>query len=190
MQNSSFLQKLCSEFGSLKKLMKNISVMHKFVLLLCLLSIISLLHARSPLNKKMRETIVKFSIPDKFQTEPYPHMWERSVGACHALTGLREDYRIALKQVKNDLGFQMVRFHGLLNDDMSVYLPTAPKKYNFYNIDNLFDFYLSIGMKPLVELSFMPTALASGNQTVFYYKVCSSLWLLQIVTHIFLSRPM
>ena len=41
---------------------------------------------------------------------------------------------------------------------------------SFYNIDNLFDFILDIGMKPFVELSFMPALLASGSETVFHYK--------------------
>lgn len=54
--------------------------------------------------------------------------------------------------------------------------------YSFYNIDSVFDFLLSIDMKPVVftflhytlkqkvELSFMPAAIASGNATVFHYK--------------------
>ena len=42
--------------------------------------------------------------------------------------------------------------------------------YSFFNTDKVFDFLLSIGMKPFVELSFMPTALASGKKTVFNYK--------------------
>jgi len=42
--------------------------------------------------------------------------------------------------------------------------------YSFFNADQIFDFLLSIGMKPFVELSFMPKALASGNTTVFHYQ--------------------
>jgi xylan 1,4-beta-xylosidase len=41
--------------------------------------------------------------------------------------------------------------------------------HSFSNIDQIFDFLLSIGMRPFVELSFMPTALSSGNTTVFRY---------------------
>ena len=54
-------------------------------------------------------------------TTPFPHYWERCVGSCHAATALREDWRRQLKQCHDELGFQSVRFHGLLNDDMSVY---------------------------------------------------------------------
>ncbi|XP_004348611.2 xylanase, variant [Capsaspora owczarzaki ATCC 30864] len=46
----------------------------------------------------------------------------------------------------------------------------APNEYSFFNIDQVYDFLLSINMRPIVELSFMPTAYASGNETIFYYK--------------------
>jgi xylan 1,4-beta-xylosidase len=42
--------------------------------------------------------------------------------------------------------------------------------YSFFNADQIFDYLLSIGMKPFVELSFMPTALSSGDQIVFHYR--------------------
>ncbi|MGH7225150.1 MAG: GH39 family glycosyl hydrolase [Gemmataceae bacterium] len=42
--------------------------------------------------------------------------------------------------------------------------------YSFFNADQIFDFLVSIGMKPFVELSFMPTALQSGGDIVFFYK--------------------
>ena len=64
-----------------------------------------------------------------------------------------------LRKCHRDLGFKYLRFHGLFNDDMSVV--SRPMFSNqlilsFSNIDSIFDFLLSIGMKPFVELSFMP----------------------------------
>ena len=108
----------------------------------------------------------------------FPHYWEECVGSCRAYTALREDYRKQLKKAHDDLGYKYVRFHGLFNDDMSVCLektfqnPDIPNKiiYNFVNIDNIFDFLLSIGMKPFVEIGFMPVCLASDNKTCFHYK--------------------
>lgn len=108
---------------------------------------------------------------------PLPHYWEMCVGSCHAATALRADYREQLKQAHEELGFRYVRFHGLFDDDMSVvlydspspYMPSDKVKYNFMNTDNIFDFLVSIGMKPFLELGFMPRLLASGNQTTFAY---------------------
>ena len=41
--------------------------------------------------------------------------------------------------------------------------------YSFFNTDRIFDFLLSIDMKPVVELSFMPRMLSSGGDIVFHY---------------------
>lgn len=105
--------------------------------------------------------------------KPLDRYWEMCIGSCHAATALREDYRRMLTQCHRDLGFKYLRFHGLFDDDMSVVKkPMFSNKlvFSFSNIDNIYDFLLSIGMKPFVELSFMPEALASGSSTIFNYK--------------------
>lgn len=88
----------------------------------------------------------------------FPHFWKRCVGTGHMLLGTRSDWQEHLVRAKNELGFTAIRGHGLLDDDMSV----VPRKghYEFFNVDTVFDFLQSIGVKPVVELSFMPKALA------------------------------
>jgi xylan 1,4-beta-xylosidase len=104
-------------------------------------------------------------------TTPLPHFWEHTVGSDHAPVALRADWQRQLQRCHNELGFQYVRFHGLLSDDMGTLVREKNRLlYSFFNADKIFDFLLSIGMRPFVELSFMPTALASGNRTVFSYK--------------------
>ena len=78
---------------------------------------------------------------------------------------LRADWQRDLKRAHDELGFRYVRFHGLLSDDMGTVVRENKKLfYSFFNCDQVFDFLLSIGMKPFVELSFMPGPLASGRQ--------------------------
>jgi xylan 1,4-beta-xylosidase len=102
---------------------------------------------------------------------PLPHFWEHTVGSGHATLGLRADWRTQLKRAHQDLGMQHVRFHGILSDDMGTLICEGEEfLYSFFNADQIFDFLLSIGMRPFVELSFMPTALSSGDQTVFHYR--------------------
>ena len=98
--------------------------------------------------------------------------WAKCVGSCHAATALREDWRRQLSICRDEFGFEYVRFHGLLDDDMSVCIRNDDGSlvYSFFNVDFIFDFLLSIGMKPFIELSFMPSALASGSETVFHYR--------------------
>ena len=93
------------------------------------------------------------------------------VGSGHARLGLRADWQEHLKIVKDAIDFKYIRFHGLLDDDMGVFRNRGKAKsiYNWQYIDKLYDFLLSIDVRPLVELSFMPSALASGNKTAFWY---------------------
>lgn len=121
--------------------------------------------------------MLSYTLDFHSQTKPLDKYWELCVGSCHASTALREDYRAMLTQCRRELGFRYVRFHGLFNDDMSVVLKSMFSNqcsYSFSNIDNIFDFLLSIDMKPFIELGFMPSALASGTTTIFHYKANTS----------------
>jgi xylan 1,4-beta-xylosidase len=103
-------------------------------------------------------------------TTPLPHFWEHTVGSDHSRMALREDWRRQLKRAHDELGFRHVRFHGLLSDDTGLVVRDDDEiRYSFFNSDQIFDFLLSIGMKPFTELSFMPGVLASGSRTVFSY---------------------
>lgn len=99
-------------------------------------------------------------------------MFKECVGAGRANEGLRADWQQQLAYVKKECDFKYIRMHGLLTDDMAVY--TEDNKgnpvYSYMYVDALIDFLHSIGMKPFVELGFMPNALASGNKTVFWWR--------------------
>lgn len=99
-------------------------------------------------------------------------VWRKCVGAGRANEGLRADWQEQLRKVKKDCGFEYIRMHGLLHDDMGVYFEDKAGNvtYNWQYIDVLYDFLLSIDIKPFVELSFMPNDLASGTETVFWWK--------------------
>jgi len=125
--------------------------------------------------------MMEFTFSHSTPTRPNDRYWTFGVGSCHAALALRADYQAQLQKARDELGFQRVRFHGLFNDDMKVVtwlsdyvalIPGAKKvrTQSFHHIALVFDFLLSIGMKPFVELSFMPSALASGKATTFYYK--------------------
>jgi xylan 1,4-beta-xylosidase len=102
---------------------------------------------------------------------PFPHFWERVVGSDHAPMALRADWQQQLRRCHDELGFRYVRFHGLLCDDMGTLICHKDKLlYSFFNIDQAFDYLVDIGMKPFVELSFMPWVFASGDATVFRYQ--------------------
>lgn len=110
----------------------------------------------------------------------HPH-WKFCIGSGHAPLALRTDYVKQLKQVHEELGVQYVRFHGIFNDDMNVVNKLCDirqgkgserlEEWNFHKIGLAFDNVLDCGMKPFVELSFMPKHLASGDeQCMFFYR--------------------
>jgi xylan 1,4-beta-xylosidase len=99
------------------------------------------------------------------------HFWEHTVGSAHAPVALRADWQEQLRRAHYELGFRYVRFHGLLSDRMGTLICHKEEfLYSFFNADQIFDFLLSIGMKPFIELGFMPETLASGRKTVFSYE--------------------
>ena len=103
---------------------------------------------------------------------PLDASFKECVGAGRANEGLRADWQDQLRAARRECGFQYIRMHGLLTDDMGVYREDAHGHpvYNWQYIDRLYDFLLSINVKPFVELSFMPNDLASGNRTIFWWK--------------------
>jgi xylan 1,4-beta-xylosidase len=98
--------------------------------------------------------------------------YREMVGAGRAAEGLRADWQRDLAIVHRECGFKYLRFHGLLHDEMGVY--SENKKgdpiYNFQYVDAVFDSILKIGMKPFVELGFMPDKLKSNDKTIFWWK--------------------
>jgi xylan 1,4-beta-xylosidase len=94
------------------------------------------------------------------------------VGAGRANEGLRADWQQQLAVAHKECGFKYIRMHGLLTDDMAVYREDGKgnPEYNYQYVDALYDYIVSIGMKPFVELGFMPSALASGDKTIFWWR--------------------
>ena len=96
----------------------------------------------------------------------------RVIGAGRANEGLRADWQQQLATVQREIGFQYIRMHGVLNDDMGVYSEDSQgnPQYNFQYVDTLYDALLKLHIRPFVELTFMPSKLASGPQTIFWWK--------------------
>lgn len=84
-------------------------------------------------------------------------------GSGRAVLSLRDDYRRDLDWVRSVTEFQYVRFHGVFDDEMGVYDEDAQGNpvYNFSYVDQVYDGLLQHGIKPFVEISFMPKKLAA-----------------------------
>lgn len=104
--------------------------------------------------------------------QEYTKHWNISTAAGRAVEGLRDDWRRQLTELVGHIPFPYIRFHGIFNDEMMVYSEDddgAPV-YNWSYVDKLYDFLLEIGVKPFVELGFMPSQLARSKETVFWWQ--------------------
>ena len=91
-----------------------------------------------------------------------------SFGSSHGSTTLRAIWRDHLAAAKQDIPFSRVRFHGILDDDMSTFLNGEASTALVF--DTL-DFLVAQRITPTIEVSFMPEDLASNpSLTVFHYK--------------------
>lgn len=123
---------------------------------------------------KKKEKTANRVITSDFNQEKgtFNTMYKECIGAGRANEGLRADWQQQLAITKKECDFKYIRMHGLLTDDMGVYRVGANGKpeYNYQYIDALYDYLLSINVKPFVELGFMPAALASGHETIFWWR--------------------
>lgn len=97
------------------------------------------------------------------------------VGTGRMGLALQKEYMAQLKLVQDGIGFSHIRGHGLFADDMAIYHEyeedgVTKAEYNFTYLDLVMDNYKEVGLKPFLELGFMPDKLASDKQTIFYWK--------------------
>ena len=107
-------------------------------------------------------------------TSPFPHFWEEMFGSGRAILTLRESYLKDLDAVKAVTDFRYVRFHAILHDEVGVYNEDEHGNpvYNFAYVDQIYDGLLKHGVRPVVEISFMPKKLAFNPDALhpFWYK--------------------
>jgi xylan 1,4-beta-xylosidase len=106
-------------------------------------------------------------------SHPFPHFWEQMFGSGRAILSLREGYRNDLREVKKVTDFRYVRFHNILHDEVGVYDEDEKGNavYNFSYVDQIYDGLLANGVRPMVEISFMPKKLALRQDVhPFWYK--------------------
>ena len=91
------------------------------------------------------------------------HTWHRLLNIGYARDGLIAEVQNQIRQAQEQIGFEYLRFHGILDDDMHLYHEDENCRpfLDFSRVDLLLDFLLSQGMKPYIEFGFVPKLLAS-----------------------------
>ena len=103
----------------------------------------------------------------------FPHFWEQVIGSGRAILSLRDSYRRDLRTVKAATAIQYVRFHAIFHDEVGVYDEDGGGQpvYNWSYVDQIYDGLLENGVRPFVEMSFMPRKLAASlKPQAFWYQ--------------------
>lgn len=135
-------------------------------------------HAPYTLPEKNKQSLSSTVQVELSRTgEMLHHSFKNFIGISRVKEVLYADVQEALRIAQREIGFKYIKMHGLLDDDLMVYSEDSEGRpiYNFQLIDKAFDFLLSVGLKPLVQFSFMPAKLASdASKTVFYSEMNTS----------------
>ena len=101
---------------------------------------------------------------------PVDRFFNLSVGSDYPGTLIRDDSQVQLKLTVDELGFRYLRFHAIFHDVLgTVRVQDGKTTYDWTKIDQLYDDLLARHIKPFVELSFTPKALATSKSTIFYW---------------------
>ncbi len=104
---------------------------------------------------------------------PLRHTHHRLICVGSAKQFLYHEVQEMITKTQQEIHYDYVKFHGILSDDMMVYSETSDGTplYSFTFVDKVIDFLLSVGLRPLCQLSFMPIALSSdpGRLVDFYH---------------------
>jgi len=123
------------------------------------------LAAQSP-EATTRQIIVNL----KDSTGPVDRFFDLSVGSDYPGTLIRDDSQAQLKVTVDELGFRYIRFHAIFHDVLgTVRVEDGKTAYNWSKIDQIYDDLQARHIRPFVELGFTPKALATSQNSIFYW---------------------
>ena len=82
------------------------------------------------------------------------------------------EFTAALRQAHDELGTRYIRAHAIYHDDVGVFsLRDGEPHFDFSGVDDILDRLKAVGIRPILELSFLPRDLASDPEaTAFTYQ--------------------
>lgn len=104
------------------------------------------------------------------------HTWRNVMNVASAFDLLISDIQEMIKRMQREVGFRYIHFTGVFSDDLRVCnrLPNGKLVFNFAYLDKIFDFVLSVGLKPFVQLTYMPNALARDSSRRLFNSIVSA----------------
>jgi xylan 1,4-beta-xylosidase len=125
--------------------------------------------------------VVDVRIDARQSGRPLSRPWRPMIGSerlsqllCTDTSGGRvigTELEAALRRMHDEIGVQSVRAHAIFHDDVGVYREVdGVVVHDFSVVDRIYDRVIRLGLRPVVELGFMPRDLASDPaRRVFAY---------------------
>lgn len=97
-------------------------------------------------------------------TQLLSNNWREILSVGQASDLLLADIQGILREVQKELSFRYIFFNGIFSDNLYLYQSdvSGEATYNYMYVDRVFDFILSINLKPMFSLSYMPRDLAKN----------------------------
>lgn len=113
-------------------------------------------------HQELPDVITQYRVDARAEGTPLRHTWRSYTSVSSAEELLHADVQAMLTRLQKQVGFTYIKFHGILSDGMHVCKRSRDGEiiHSFVYVDKVLDFLQSIGLKPLIQLGFMPEAIA------------------------------
>ncbi len=130
----------------------------------------------SPSTAKHTQVISKYVTCDAGAViDMLRHTWKNLMTVGNARDLLSETVREEVRRMQREIGFRYIKVTGVFSDELRLYSETKEGKavYSFAYVDQVFDFLTEVGLKPLIQLSFMPRQLAKNPDRFLFNDLVS-----------------
>jgi len=153
--------------GSLESFMLRLSLRPLLIFVYGFSTIVS---AQPPAAQSHEVTTRQVIVDIGNSAGPIDRFFDLSVGSDFPGTLIRDDSQAQLQLAVDELGFRYIRFHAIFHDVLgTVRIEDGKTVYNWTKIDQLYDDLLARHIRPFVELGFTPKALATSENSIFYW---------------------
>lgn len=113
--------------------------------------------------KKHKNSIIKDFEADYNTSSLLKPTYLNFFSVSRAFDFLSKPHQEMIDDLLNEIPFKYVKFHGLLDDTMHVIKKRGDHyTYSFFYIDMVLDYIMKLGIKPLIQLSYMPSCLTEN----------------------------
>lgn len=112
--------------------------------------------------KKHKNSILKDITANYLNSKELKPTYLNFFSVARACDFLSKPHQEMIEDLLKEIPFKYVKFHGLLDDTMHVVKKRNDKfTFSFIYIDMVLDYIKSLNIKPLIQLSYMPSCLSS-----------------------------